>query len=402
VPDYGYHNARLRGMKTRLVSAGEYDRMLKAADVSEMIDVAGRSGLKPALDTALIRYAGLEALESALKSDFVAHCRKVLSIADGRQRKLIGLLLLRWDVFNVKTILRGKHSHASPVELAATVVPAGELDDAALEELSAQPGVSEAVNLLATWGWPLAQALVDQLAAYLADKNLMRLELSLDRAYFDHALKETSGHLRNSRLVNNLLRSEIDVANIMAKIRLVIDDISTFVENQAEKSAREKQERAEARRLKDLGRVKPPKLDHPRARPSRPFSTARKPPPPIQDYFIPGGLELGGTKLVEMLRLKSMGDMLAYLALTSFARFISVDMSELETIPDLSAFERTLEADLVRKMTALYRREPLGIAMAISYLWMKYAEFNNLRIIGRGKEFGIPEHILRNELVHAF
>ncbi len=401
MPDYGYLNARLRGMKTHLVTDGEYDRMLKAADVRELIEIAGRTVLKPALDTALIRYSGLEALESAIRADFAAHCRKVLSISEGRQRTLVGILLQRWDIFNVKTVLRGKHAHASPVEMSVTVVPAGELDTAALDELSALPGVGEAVDLLATWGWSLAEALVEQLAAYLADKNLVRLELALDRAYFDRALKETSGLPPNNRLVRNLLRAEIDVANIMAKIRLLIDDISTFVETREEKSVREKRERAEKKRLEELGRVKPPKPEHPRARPSPPVSSARKPPPPIQDFFIPGGLELGGTKLVEMLRLKSMGDMLTYLSSTSFARFVSVDMTELETIPDLSAFERSLEADLVRKMAALYRREPIGIAMAVSYLWMKFTEFNNLRIIGRGKEFGIPENIIRDELVHA-
>ncbi len=76
-------------------------------------------------------------------------------------------------------------------------------------------------------------------------------------------------------------------------------------------------------------------------------------------------------------------------------------MLELEAIPDLPAFERTLEADLVRRAAHRYRQEPVGVAMAFSFLFMKYAESLDLRVIARGKEFGMPAQVLKGEMIRA-
>ncbi len=400
MPDYGYLNARLRGMKTCLLSGQEYEKMLTVPGLKELTEVLATTSLKKSLEVALIRYGGLEALEVAAKADFAAACRKVLSISEGEQKKLVAAILRRWDVFNIKTVLRGKHSHTSPVEMLRNVVPAGDLDTLALQEMTAQPGVREVVDLLATWGSPLAEPLVESLEGYTFDKHLVRLELALDRASFAATLREAAGPGPNARLVRSMARAQIDIANLMAKIRLVLDDVDTFVETKEERLARERREREEARRKA----MRRPRVVKPRALSPRRKSPAfreRPPLPPIQDYFLPGGEETGGDRLVALLRTRTMGDLLAFLEETSFDRFVSADMRELESIPDLAAFERSLEADLIRRMTSLYRREPIGIAMAISYLWMKHTEFINLRILTRGKEFGIPDHILRSELVHA-
>lgn len=404
MPDWGYVNARLRGMKTRLITAAEYEKMLKAADLRDLAAFVATTGIKPALEAAQIRHEGLEALEAAFKSDFTAACRKVLSMSEGEQKKLIGILLRRWDVFNVKTILRGKHSNTSPVELLRTVVPAGEFDALALQEMASQPGVKEVVDLLATWGSPLAEPLVENLEAYFSDKNLLRLELALDKFQFTRALKETAGPGSNKRLVRELLRSEIDLANIMAKIRLVIDDIDTFVESEEEKTARLKREKEEARkkRARERRRAARPKALSPRRKRESLRERPKPPLPPIQSHFLPGGAQTGDKNLVSLLRCKNMGEILAFLSSSGYGEFISADMRELESIPDIAAFERALEARLIRRSIVLYRRQPIGVAMAISYLWMKYTEFVNLRIISRGKEFNIPESVLRSELVHAF
>jgi V/A-type H+-transporting ATPase subunit C len=401
MPDYGYLNARLRGMKTRLLVSGEYETMLRAGSIRELVEIVHRGRLKPDLDRALVRYQGIEALEEAFRSDFIKGCRKVLAISEKGQKKLIREILRRWDVFNIKTVLRGTHAAVASDTISRSLIPAGELDELALAELAQQPGVKEVVDLLATWDFYLAEPLVENLEGFFFDHNLIRLELGLDRAYFKKGLRATIGPGKNRRLVNELLRSEIDIANIMAKIRLIPDEIDTYVETKKEKSERKKKEKAEARQKKreakkTLQKPKPPPLK--KKEPPPPTREEKHPLPPVQDYFIPGGKELGGQKLDDLLRVKSMEKLFSLLSETSFRKFISAEMIELERIPDLGAFERSIEVDLTGRLARLYRREPIGIAMAISYIWMKYNQLVNLRLISRGKEFSIPANVLRGEM----
>ncbi len=402
MPDYGYFNARLRGMKTSLLTGGDYEAMLKSSGVRHLMEIVHRTGLKPDLDKALIRYQGIEALEEAFKADFIHACRKVLDITEGRQRRLVRILLRRWDVFNIKSLLRGKHAEMTPPEISGALVPAGELDDLALRELAGQPGVKEVVDLLATWDFSLADPLVENLDGYYHDHSLVRLESGLDKAYFEESLRATRGPGRNRRLVNTLLRSEIDIVNVMGKIRLILDDIDTYVETKEERTARKKKEMAEARRRKREERRKLKKPVPPRVW-RTPATAGREipPPPSIQTCFIQGGRELGGERLGDLLRTRSIGELLRLLSDTSLGRLISAEIMELEMIPDPGIFERSMEVDLVKRLTSVYRREPLGIAMAVSYLWMRYNQLVNLRIISRGKEFNIPENILRAEMVYA-
>lgn len=394
MPDYGYLNARLHGMKSRLLSWAEYEKLLKAQGIGELTEMIGKTLLRPFLEKALVRLEGEAALEEAFKGDFVQASRKVLKVSEGEQRKLVRILLGRWDVFNVKTVLRGKHGGVSPQETYNSLIPAGELDTGALKSLADQPGVKEVVDLLATWGFSLAEPLVDNLDAYHHDFNLVRLELALDKAYFAGALRATRGRGSDDRLVREFLGSLIDIANVMAKVRLTMEDISTWVETKEEKAAREKKEAARRR-----VRAARPKI----RREARQLSAReRYPLPAIQDYFIQGGLETGGPGLEKLLRLRNMGKLLAFVSRTSFGHLVSAEMLELEKIPDTAAFERSMEMELIKRCTGLHRREPMGIAMAISFLWMKYNELVNLRIIGRGKEFNIPDNVLRNELCRAF
>ncbi len=54
---------------------------------------------------------------------------------------LIGAYLMRWDVWNIKSILRGKFSGASDEEIRETLVPAGSMRSDTLNELIKKPDI---------------------------------------------------------------------------------------------------------------------------------------------------------------------------------------------------------------------------------------------------------------------
>ena len=71
---------------------------------------------------------------------------------DNDAARYVRIFLNRWDVHNLKTILRGKNIHSPPEEIREALVPAGTLDEATLVELLKQNDVRDVIDLLATWG----------------------------------------------------------------------------------------------------------------------------------------------------------------------------------------------------------------------------------------------------------
>jgi len=67
----------------------------------------------------------------------------------------------------------------------------------------------------------------------------------------------------------------------------------------------------------------------------------------------------------------------------------------------LSALDRALHACFVRAMMRLVARDPLSIAFAIGYLWLKANEVVSLRIIARGVYARIPRADIEAMLVPA-
>ena len=67
----------------------------------------------------------------------------------------------------------------------------------------------------------------------------------------------------------------------------------------------------------------------------------------------------------------------------------------------ISVFEKELEKYLIKRGISRFLGDPLSIAIAVGYIWAKYNEIANVRIIARCKTADIPEKELRGELVYV-
>jgi V/A-type H+-transporting ATPase subunit C len=114
--DYGYINARMRGMKSRLLSHQVLNDLILKPDLDSLTADLENSPYRDDIIEAKGRATGILCIESALRQNFIRTFRKIQDFA--RQEKeaeqYIGIFLHRWDVQNIKTILRGKNIHATP------------------------------------------------------------------------------------------------------------------------------------------------------------------------------------------------------------------------------------------------------------------------------------------------
>ncbi|MHB8052877.1 MAG: V-type ATPase subunit, partial [Methanoregula sp.] len=225
--DYGYINARMRGMKSRLLSHRALDDLILKPDLESLIADLENSPYREDIIEAKGRSSGILCIESALRQNFIRTFRKIqdFSREEVEAKQYIAIFLHRWDVQNIKTVLRGKNIHATAEEILDCLVPAGELDEVTLKELLKQPDIKAVIDLLATWQIRYAKPLTETFPEFAKSKDLAILECALDRYYYADALATVKAPTYNNTLIRDLLSLEVDVVNIRTVLRMVRDHV---------------------------------------------------------------------------------------------------------------------------------------------------------------------------------
>ena len=212
--DYGYVNARVRGMKGALLDSRTLQNLINKPDLDSLIAELEKTSYRQELERAGVQYSGITRIEVALRKDIVRSYRKILNCMEEDGETYLKIILHRWDVQNIKTILRGKRIQATPSEIMECLIPAGELDEAALTELVKQPDVKAVIDLLATWRIEYSKPLTSKFKEYTEKRDMAILEYALDLFYYENAFEVVrKGETYNDQVIRNFLLTEIDVTN---------------------------------------------------------------------------------------------------------------------------------------------------------------------------------------------
>jgi len=349
--DYGYINARMRGMKSRLLSHRALDDLLLKPDLESVIADLENSPYREDIIEAKGRSSGILCIESALRQNFIKTFRKIQDFSKDEEeaKQYITIFLHRWDVQNIKTILRGKNIHTTAEEIFDCLVPAGELDEVTLKELLKQPDVRAVIDLLATWEIRYAKPLTESFPEFAKSQDLAILECALDRYYYADALETVKAPTYNNNLIRDLLSLEVDVVNARTVLRMVRDHVD---------------------------------------------------PADAQRYLIGGGTEFDEKKLRSFLSLPTIEDVVRAMAAKQYHFLAAVPEAAVRT-QKISVIEKELERFLIKKGVGAFLLDPLSVASVIGYFWAKYNEITNIRIISRCKTADFPVENLKEELVYV-
>ena len=346
--DYEYIGARIRGMKSRLLERKELEALGAKMDINSFVDELENTPYRQDLEDASVKYIGLACVEDALRRNLSKTFRLIFSFVKGEDAEtLINIFLNKWDIQNIKTILRGKNIQEVPEEIAESLAPAGALSDATLTEMIKQPDVKAVIDLLATWGIEYSRPLTQHFKEFSETRDLVVLEYALDKFYYNHALDAVAGDSYDEGIIRGIVRTEIDVTNIKNVLRIIRDKVE---------------------------------LEDP------------------QYYFISGGKELNVDKLSALSKARTMDGVTKQLAGTSYA-FLAQLPDQYITAEKISPFEKELDKFLLQKALSLFSGDPLSLALVIGYLWAKLNEITNIRIIAMCKSEYVPEKEVMEELV---
>lgn len=346
--DYGYANARIRGMRSRLLTRSFMDELIATPDITAFIQVLNETEYAPDLEETLIHGRTAASVDEALKLNMIRTYQKVLGFLNDEAAYIVTTLLARWDVFNLKTILRGKQMHLTHEEISEGLLPAGQLTMIDLDALALGEDVRAVVDTAITWGLPFASTLREGFAKFQQSGNLADVELAVDRYYADWASQRFARGGANLALARRILGIQIDTTNLVMVMRLQQADTESI---------------------------------------------------PPEQFFLEGGASIGPALYTELAKLSDIDEVLDRLRGTPYGQLLDDVAVRYIEENSLSVFERALEDYLVRRAMSLGIGDPLGTGVGIAYLWAKQNEITNLRIIVKGKAVGMPEERVRRELI---
>jgi vacuolar-type H+-ATPase subunit C/Vma6 len=356
---YGYGNARLRAMRSRLLTAGDYADLLAKATVEEVITRLADTPYRDDVEAALVRFDGARCVFEAVRANLTRTLFQVRGFYEGDPAALVDILLRHWDRQNLLAILRAQKQGVSPENVLSITVPIGQIDAVALRELVRQADTRAVVDLMTIWRLPYAAALSSVRARAGAIADLDQLELALNRQHYA-SIREALGQGNGNRgLVLEQIQVEIDVINITTVLRLVrLPELVPLV--------RQRYHSADARPLL---------------------------------------VEPGGQIPVECLaRLANEANgvegVVRALSDTPYGRALQAGWQRYQAGEGgIAALQRELERWQAGQSAAMFGRGPLSIAIAIGYLGYKEAEITNLRLIAQGVELNVRRELVRREMI---
>lgn len=344
--DYSYINARIRGMKGRLFKASEYEELFIMHDLSSVILFLSNSAYSRFIVNA--EKAGINEIEEALRRDLSEALTKIYDIAEGDIKRLLDILLGRWDIYNIKTILRGRHINRTSEDIMPLLIATGALSESLLKELCLQEDIKGIADALITWRSPYGYAIQEGIKEYRESSDISSIELRLDKSYFDDSLKKLNKKKEADSYVYSMLSFQIDMLNIISSLRMLKEE-----------------------RLKIYA----------------------------DEYFIEGGETFSKELYKKVINEKGLEGGLRLLNTIKFRRRFKITEDIFFEITGLPEMERMLEMGILKNAISLSLKDPLNISLIIGYIWKKINEVINLRLILRGKLVEMPESRLREMVV---
>ncbi|MFZ0010792.1 MAG: V-type ATP synthase subunit C [Halobacteriota archaeon] len=334
---YAYGTARVHAMKVKLFPQETYAKLLVMA-LPELTRFIEESEYKAEVDELARKYSGIDLIEFATHLNLGRTFIKLTEMTMGEPHDLIVEYLRRWDIREIKTILRGKLYGASDEEILRVLVPSGELSLEFLQSLVRKPSTEEVIAALK--GTVYYEVIKD--IDY--SESLMKLEDALDKFYYVRMVDLVSKIMGSSRYLR-VVQMEIDVANLKTLFRLRNAGISG------------------ARAL---------------------------------EYIMPNGLYLTDQEVAKMADAP-FEEFVTWLGKYPYWSAISDIVTD--RVGSLSRIELRLDKYLnehVWKTSTFY---PLTVLPMLGYMLSKDTEVANIQAIARGKEAGLSEDIIKDHLI---
>jgi V/A-type H+/Na+-transporting ATPase subunit C len=346
--DLSYGNTRLHARRGALLRDADYERLL-GEDVDGLLAALEDTPYAPDVEAAR-GDDGLRRLHQTIGSHLSRSLEEMRSFYTDRARRLVDLLLSRFDLHNVLAVLRAKAGTQGPADDA--LVRVGWLVEPLAGEILGQNELAGAVDLL-------ARSRPDREQAGALRSAFGEYEVTEDLAALERAV--VTDHL--ARTVAGLQDAGPDAAALLQFAQRAIDERNLLV----------------ALRLRDA------------------LASGAETEPPPSATRLPGGA-IPLAVFERALEAPTSGAVVGSLAEAGW----QPPLERWAASGDLTALERDLERRSIADAAALFvTGDPLAIDVPVAFTAAKETEARNLRLLGEASVRGIDAETVRRELLEA-
>lgn len=342
--DFDYGNARLRAMKSRLLSRRDLESLAETGSLQGLISGLARSAYQKPVEAALARTSGMEAIDQALRTDVIGTLGKASGFYLDEAGDMVTIALRPYDIHNLKAILRGLAMNIASAEILNALLPIGDLKYAVLSDLARAPSLRAAIDLLASMNEPIAQPLL-RLRARQPGADVPEMERALTKWHYQEAIHWMESAPAGADVLESALKLDADVENLLTMLRFAHDP-------------------AERRHLYERGKVD------------------------LGALLLPRGL-LSPDLLQRVGSQDNLDAAIELLVGTRYEPALRAGLLAFKRTGRLAEFETYLKRFRLNWFSKLIIKDPLGIGVFLGYLALKINEINNLRWIASGINLGL-------------
>lgn len=344
--NYAYATARIKSKKSLLLTNDNYPKLLMI-DLNEIGRFMGETQYKTEMAELASKYSGVDLIELGTSRNLAHTYRSIIGFCSGDLKEIVAGYLRRWDMWNIKTILRGKYSNATVEEIQEDLVPAGTLSE---EDLNALLAIDSMSEIIETSARKLSiQVPADITLSLERDGNLAAVEDYLDFVYYQRLLASIDPNKKSDSQFLSFVKREIDIVNLRTLLKLKMDNM---------------------------------------------------PGDKIKVYFIEGGSnELSITELNRLAAIETFDNLVDELSKYSFYDEIKNSLEKAKTTRSLNPVMVKLDKYLAKEAERFSHLYPLSVLPILDYIIRKKIEVDNIRIIARGKASGMDNEIIKKLLV---
>ncbi len=339
--NFPYVTARVKARRGLLLPKESYDRFLQMG-IPEIARYLGEQQYKKELLALGAQYEGVDLIEMAITRNLEKTYTEIYEFSEGRLRVMVGRYLDRYDLENVKTIVRAKVYGASERDLQEDLIPAGSLTREFLEKLAQEKDLDSIFKALDGTIYSNALQLLgkhpSEVTAWADWEDLV------SRLYYSELLESIVPLNEPNKLMLDFIKREIDVVNLKTLLRAWVS-------------------KAQFER----------------------------------EIFLDGGYELSREKLNAMLKIDE-AQLARSLSEYEYFKEIAENLGKVPT-SGIGVLIRSVERARLIQTQYYSHIHPLSILPVLDYIIRKDREVQNIRIIARGKESHLPTETIRELLV---
>lgn len=201
-------------MLSHLLQHKDYEGLLTKKSVAEIVEFLKKeTAYAEVLREVQADQIHRGRLENIFKQSLINDYTKLMHYFTGSYKKFIQFLLVRYEIDDLKILLRGVEGEKDPDKMRASFIYLGQYSKVNFEELAKSHSIRELIDSLKnTIYYEILQSSYGQ---YEEKRSLFPLEMSLDLAYFRMMKKViTTLPREDQRILEDIIGTQVDLMNM--------------------------------------------------------------------------------------------------------------------------------------------------------------------------------------------